>query len=281
MRYFISTRPYTHHGGTTVKLTEMPVGTLISRDKVTDSNRGMEYITLGIGEQKQFYLSAAVVESSPEYFEEISRDEFVYAVSSRELINTAIVMQSRGISLDEVIEMLSYYRDTQAIAQKTIEPQKENELGFTEDEIEENEQRQLKERYEATYGKIEDTPDDETPEDEDDETPEDEDDETPEDEDDETPEDEDDEQELEPNKEFFEDFLKILAEKMKDAQTHREKTFHETLINPWVVNPFDQWNRKGCYQCGNDGSKPCHSISCPNRIQVYYTVNRKNPENKA
>ena len=108
---YLSIKPYTHHGGTRVKLTEIPEGTLIQRALVTDTNPGMEYVTLGFGDEGQFYLSAEVIENSPEYFEEITEEDFWKEISKRELINAFILADERGLSPLEGIQAISDYFD--------------------------------------------------------------------------------------------------------------------------------------------------------------------------
>lgn len=104
--YYKLTKPYTHHGGKTLKLTTINPNTLIIRDKVLEDNPGMEYMTLSFGNEPQFYLSADVVENSPEFFTELTPEEFSKEIGVRELINIVLLNQERGITPEESAQII-------------------------------------------------------------------------------------------------------------------------------------------------------------------------------
>jgi hypothetical protein len=109
--YYITLKSYTHHGGTKVNLNEIPEGTLIQRAVVMDDNPGMEYITVGFGDDGQFYLSAEVVENSPQYFEEIEEEDYWKEISKREIINACLLAEERGLEPLEAVQAISDHFD--------------------------------------------------------------------------------------------------------------------------------------------------------------------------
>ena len=72
--YYHLKKNYTHHGGTTVKLSEIKEGTLLFLD--VNAKRGFEYITVSYGEDPVYYLSSDIVERNSSYFEQITEEEF-------------------------------------------------------------------------------------------------------------------------------------------------------------------------------------------------------------
>lgn len=124
---YITIRDYTHHGGTTTKLTNIPSGTLIVEEKVLADNPGMEYKTCGIGDDPQFYLSAEIVENSPEFFKELSYDEFLREVAKREIINICEVHLAKGIGPQVVIDFIKEHYFSAVDSDKPEEPVKEFE----------------------------------------------------------------------------------------------------------------------------------------------------------
>jgi len=109
--YYKLIKAYTHHGGKTVKLSTIEPNTLIIREKVLEDNPGLEYMTLSFGAEPQFYLSAAVVESSPEFFEELTPEEFSREIGARELVNLVLLNQERGISPEESAQIILEHFD--------------------------------------------------------------------------------------------------------------------------------------------------------------------------
>ena len=109
--YYKSIKAYTHHGGKTVKLSTIEPNTLVIKDKVLEDNPGMEYMTLSFGSEPQFYLAAAVVERSPEFFEELTAEEFSKEIGARELVNLVLLNQERGISPEESAQILMNHFD--------------------------------------------------------------------------------------------------------------------------------------------------------------------------
>jgi hypothetical protein len=107
MKYYKLLKNYTHHGGTIVLLNEIPEGTLVQRALVTEDNPGMEYITVGFGDEGQFYLSAEVVENSPTYFEQIDEWEYWKAIATNELLNAVRLAGERGVSPLECVEIIN------------------------------------------------------------------------------------------------------------------------------------------------------------------------------
>jgi len=124
---YITIKDYTHHGGTTTKLTNIPSGTLIVEEKVLADNPGMEYKTCGIGDDAQFYLSAAIVENSPEFFLELKYDEFLREVAKREIINICEVHLAKGIGPQEIIDFIQEHYFAAVAYEKPAEPVKEFE----------------------------------------------------------------------------------------------------------------------------------------------------------
>ena len=104
--YYKLTKHYTHHGGKTVKLSTIKPNTLIIKDKVLEDNPGMEYMTLSFGNEPQYYLAAAVVENSPEFFNELTPEEFSREIGARELVNLVLLNQERGITPEESAQII-------------------------------------------------------------------------------------------------------------------------------------------------------------------------------
>jgi hypothetical protein len=109
--YYKLIKAYTHHGGKTVKLSTIEPNTLIIRDKVLEDNPGLEYMTLSFGSEPQYYLSAEVVESSSEFFQELTPEEFSREIGARELVNLVLLNQERGISPEESAQILMEHFD--------------------------------------------------------------------------------------------------------------------------------------------------------------------------
>jgi hypothetical protein len=124
---YITIRDYTHHGGTTTKLTNIPSGTLIVEEKVLADNPGMEYKTCGIGDDPQFYLSAEIVTNSPQFFKELSYDEFLREIAKREVINICEVHLAKGLSPQVIIDFIKEHYFSAVDSAKPEEPVKEFE----------------------------------------------------------------------------------------------------------------------------------------------------------
>jgi hypothetical protein len=183
---FITIKEYTHHGGTSVKLSQIPVGTLIQRAIVTDSNPGMEYVTVGFGDESQYYIGASVVENSPEYFKEISNEEYWKEIGKRELINTVLLNEERGITPEEAINMIAEH-----------------------------------------FG-------------------------------------------IHVNKEK-EDLARSFQDLMEEIDRVKEQS-QKMPFEPYPGwQPIGPGYRQPVCQCGNDGTRPCWSTACPNRLIVTYS----------
>ena len=185
---YITIKEYTHHGGTITKLHQIPVGTLVQRATVTEDNPGMEYVTVGFGDDHQYYIGALVVESSPEFFKPISDKEYWKEISKRELINQVMLNEDRGITPEESIQMLAEYFGVY------VEKEKE-------------------------------------------------------------------------------DLAKTFKELMKEIDRVKEDS-EKIPFQPFPSFPND-WQPiqpKPYCQCGNDGTRPCWSTACPNRLIITYSV---------
>jgi hypothetical protein len=204
---YLSIKAYTHHGGTAVKLTEIPKGTLIQRAIVVDTNPGMEYVTLGFGDTGQYYLSAEVVENSPEFFEELTEEEFWIEISKRELINQVILNEERGLTPLESIQTISDYFDLDLEIDEWPEPN-ENLKGAAES------------------------------------------------------------------------FKKLMEEIERVKEEQRQKTVQP--FAPYPPQPYpNPYNNQPYCSCGNDGTRPCWSTACPNRLIVTYcSTSTANPNSK-
>jgi len=124
---YITIRDYTHHGGTTTKLTNIPSGTLVVEEKVLADNPGMEYKTCGIGDDPQFYLSAEIVTNSPQFFKELTYDEFLREIAKREVINICEVHLAKGLSPQVIIDFIKEHYFSAVDSAKPEEPVKEFE----------------------------------------------------------------------------------------------------------------------------------------------------------
>jgi hypothetical protein len=124
---YITIKDYTHHGGTTTKLTNIPSGTLVVEEKVLADNPDMEYKTCGIGDDPQFYLSAEIVENSPQFFKELTYDEFLREIAKREVINICEVHLAKGLSPQIIIDFIKEHYFSAVDSAKPEEPVKEFE----------------------------------------------------------------------------------------------------------------------------------------------------------
>lgn len=91
-----------------IQVGELPVGTLISRSGVTDSNPGMEYITMGFVEDRQHYISEEEVTQLTQYFEAVDESEFFHDVLTREIVECVNdINQERGVEPMEWVKIIN------------------------------------------------------------------------------------------------------------------------------------------------------------------------------
>jgi hypothetical protein len=102
--YYRLNKNYTHHGGTTVKLTEIKEGTLLFLD--VRAKRGYEYITVSYGEDSVYYLSSDIVENNSSYFEKISEEEFESIVAKIEFKNEVKIHIDKGLTYEDAMNCI-------------------------------------------------------------------------------------------------------------------------------------------------------------------------------
>ena len=201
--YYKLTKSYTHHGGKKLRLSEITEGTIVQKDSVVEDNPGFEYLTISFGDEPQYYLSADVVENSEEYFEPISREDYVREIGSRELINVVLLNQERGITPEESAEIILNHFDLE----------EEFELDFEDEDLD------------SIYNPNESL------------------------------------------RKAAEEFKKELERLSPEKHYPNFQPFSPTVPNMPISNPTAPY----CH-CGNDGSKPCWSTSCPKQLIISYTV---------
>jgi len=102
--YYRLKKNYTHHGGTTVKLSEIKEGTLLFLD--VNAKRGFEYITVSYGEDPVYYLSSDIVERNSSYFEQITEEEFESIVAKIEFKNEVKIHINKGLTYEDAMNCI-------------------------------------------------------------------------------------------------------------------------------------------------------------------------------
>ncbi len=103
--FYILLTDYTHHGGTIKKLKTIPKGTLISKEPFRETV-GLEYVTVGHGNQEGYYLSKEVVENNPEFFKKLTEQEFDKFVAIEKFKND-LWLANEHISIEEIYEIVN------------------------------------------------------------------------------------------------------------------------------------------------------------------------------
>jgi hypothetical protein len=102
--YYRLKKNYTHHGGTTVKLSEIKEGTLLFLD--VNAKRGFEYITVSYGDDSVYYLSSDIVERNSSYFEQINEEEFESIVAKIEFKNEVKIHINKGLTYEDAMNCI-------------------------------------------------------------------------------------------------------------------------------------------------------------------------------
>ena len=106
---------YTHHGGTVKRLETIPKGTLVVKEPFNDEP-GFEYSTVSYGDYDGYFLSKEVVENNPQFFRELSEEEYEKTIATLEFKN-AIVEANQNLSVIEI-----YNAVNETFEDKTKEP---------------------------------------------------------------------------------------------------------------------------------------------------------------
>jgi hypothetical protein len=178
---------YTHHGGTIKRLVTIPKGTLVTEEPITGrtDEKGFEYSTVSYGDYDGYFLMKEVVENNPEFFRELSREEYTKAMAILEFKN-AIIEASESLSVIEIYDAV-----TETFQAKAEEPDP---------------------------------------------------------------------------KEEFKKLMKILQDEMEDIN----KVDPTELLKFPNLIPNETFPKQEPCHCGNDGTKPCWSTACPQRIVISY-----------
>jgi|LakMenEpi03Aug12_release.lakeMendotaPanAssembly.Ray.scaffolds.fasta_scaffold392905_2 hypothetical protein len=103
--FYLLLKDYTHHGGTIKKLKTIPKGTLLSKEPFRE-NVGLEYVTVGHGNQEGYYLSKEVVENNPEFFKKLTEHEFNKFIAIEKFKND-LWLANEHISIEEIYEIVN------------------------------------------------------------------------------------------------------------------------------------------------------------------------------
>jgi hypothetical protein len=106
---------YTHHGGTIKRLQTIPKGTLVLKEPF-NNEPGFEYSTVSYGDYDGYFLSKEIVENNPEFFRELSEEEYEKTIATLEFKN-AIVEANQNLSVIEIYDAV-----TETFEDKTKEP---------------------------------------------------------------------------------------------------------------------------------------------------------------
>lgn len=100
--YYRLKKSYTHHGGSEVKLVNLPEGTLLFKNP-----RGMGdrfYETVAESEDfTGFFINAEIVENYPEFFEKIEKEEWEKIILLNEVKSFIETVKSKGVNYEELI----------------------------------------------------------------------------------------------------------------------------------------------------------------------------------
>jgi hypothetical protein len=118
--FYLLLKDYTHHGGTIKKLKTIPEGTLISKEAFREK-LGLEYITIGHGNQEGFYLSKEVVENNPEFFKKLTEQEFNKFIAIEKFKND-LYLANEYIPTNEIQDIV---RDTLQLKSEEPDPREE------------------------------------------------------------------------------------------------------------------------------------------------------------
>jgi hypothetical protein len=119
--FYLLLQDYTHHGGTIKKLKTISKGTLITKEPFRETE-GLEYITVGHGNQDGYYLSKLIVENNPEFFKKLTEEEFNKIVVVEEFKNS-IYLVNEVLSIEEIYDILN-----ETFVEKEEEPDPKEEF---------------------------------------------------------------------------------------------------------------------------------------------------------
>lgn len=182
---------YTHHGGTIKRLVTIPKGTLVTKEPMIADEKGFEYSTVSYGDYDGYFLMKEVVENNPEFFRELSKEEYTKAIANLEFKN-AVVEASESLSVIEIYDAV-----TETFEDKAKEPDPTEE---------------------------------------------------------------------------FKKLMKILQDEIEEIN----KVDHTELLKFPNLIPNETLPKMEKCHCGNDGTKPCWSTACPQRLIISYGTGSPN-----
>jgi hypothetical protein len=190
---------YTHHGGTIKRLVTIPKGTLVTKEPSSErtDEKGFEYSTVSYGDYDGYFLMKEVVENNPEFFRELSKEEYTKAMVTLEFKNS-IIEASESLSVIEIYDAV-----TETFQAKEENPEPIEEFKKQMDDILSNE------------------------------------------------------------------FCKTLMDEINKVNPTELLKFPNLIPNETLPK------MEKCH-CGNDGTKPCWSIQCPQRLIITYSTGSSN-----